>query len=137
MDYMNSLVDSWNSNGKLCICADLHDLSKAIKCNYYGTMTVEVTHELVSNTMFTKLDGTNCYICIILDELSFLTAFNSLFGHSCFVCLQFGLICLQDIFQWMMDLILDRYEGMIDIADEVVIHSKDDNVHDCGLCKFM
>ena len=37
----------------------------------------------------------------------------------------------------MMDQILDRCEGVIGIADDIIIHGKDDAEHDRRLHKFM
>ena len=48
-----------------------------------------------------------------------------------------GLTCAQDIFQWMMDQILDHCEGAIGIADDVIIHGKDDEEHNWNLHKFV
>ena len=54
------------------------------------------------------------------------------------ICLPpLGLACAQDIFQWMMDQILTCCNGVIGIADDVVVHGKDDKEHDKCLHKFM
>ena len=45
--------------------------------------------------------------------------------------------CAQDTFQGMMDQILDHCEGVIGIADDIIIHGKDDAEHDRRLHKFM
>ena len=54
-----------------------------------------------------------------------------------FARLPFGLTCAQDIFQRMMDQILDHCEGVIGIADDIIIHGKDDAEHDRRLHKSM
>ena len=43
----------------------------------------------------------------------------------------------QDIFQRMMDQILDCCEGVIRIADDIIVHGEDDVEHDRRLHKFM
>ena len=48
-----------------------------------------------------------------------------------------GLSCAQDIFQQMMDQILECCEGVIGITDDVIIHGKDDEDHDSNLHNFM
>ena len=63
--------------------------------------------------------------------------FNTPWGRFRFVCLSWGLACTQDIFQWMMDQILTQCKGVIDIADDVVVHGKDDKEHNKHLHKFM
>ena len=101
-------------------------------------MLEEITHELAGTTKFTKVDGSSSYYCIVLDyESPLLTTFNTLRGRFCFVCLPFGLTCAQAIFQRMMDQILDHCEGVIRIADDIIIHVKDDAEHDRRLHKFM
>ena len=107
------------------------DLNLAIKRDHYKTPTVEeITHRLASSTRFTKLDGTSSYLCIVLDyESSLLTMFNTPWGWYRFVRLPFGLTCSQDIFQQMMDQIIKRCEGVIGIADDIVVYGKDDAEH--------
>ena len=84
-------------------------------------MLEEITHELAGSTKFTKVDGSSSYYCIVLDyESSLLTTFNTHRGRFCFVRLPFGLTCAQDIFQRMMDQILDCCEGVIEIADDII-----------------
>ena len=83
------------------------------------------------------MDGSAFYYCIVLNyESSLLTTFNTHSGRFHFVCLPYGLACAQDIFQ-MMDQILDCCEGVIGIADDIIIHGKDDAEHDRRLHKFM
>ena len=84
------------------------------------------------------MDGSSSYYCIILDyESSLLTSFNTHTDRFNFARLPFGLTCAQDIFQRMMDQILDHCEGVIGIADDIIIHGKDDAEHDRRLHKFM
>jgi len=84
------------------------------------------------------VDGSSSYYCIVLDyESSLLTTFGTHRGRFCFVRLPFGLACAQDIFQRMMDQILGHCEGVIGIADDIIIHSNDDAEHDRRLYKFM
>ena len=105
----------------------------------YKTPTVgEITHELAGSNCFTKLDGTSSYLCIVLNyESSLLMTFNTPWGKLRFVCLPWGLACVQDIFQWMMDQIPVHCDGVIGITDDVVVHEKDDKEHDKCHDKFM
>ena len=85
-----------------------------------------------------KVDGTSSYLCIVLDyESSLLTTFNTPWGRYRFICLPWGFTCAQDIFQWMIDQILECCEGAIGITDDVVIHGKDDEEHDQNLHRLM
>ena len=138
-DWVSSLTYSWKANGKLRVCLDPQDVNKAIKRDHYKTPTVEeITHLLAGSKKFTKVDGTSSYLCIVLDyESSLLTTFNTPWGRYRFICLPWGLSCAQDIFQWMMDQILECCEGVIGITDDVIIHGKDDEDHDRNLHNFM
>ena len=138
-DWVSSLAYSWKADGDLRTCLNPTHLNKAIRRDHYRTPTLEeITHELAGSTKFTKVDGSSSYYCIVLDyESSLLTTFNTHRGRFRFVCLPFGLACAQDIFQRMMDQILDRCEGVIGIADDIIIHGKDDAEHDRRLHKFM
>ena len=108
-DWVSSLAYSWKANGKLRVCLDPRDVNKAIKRDHYKTPTVEeITHLLAGSKKFTKVDGTSSYLCIVLDyESSLLTTFNTPWGRYRFVRLPWGLSCAQDIFQRMMDQILE------------------------------
>ena len=125
-DWVSSLAYSWKADGDLRTCLNPTHLNKAIRRDHYRTPTLEeITHELAGSTKFTKVDGSSSYYCIVLDyESSLLTTFNTHRGRFHFVCLPFGLACAQDIFQRMMDQILDRCEGVIGIADDIIIHGR-------------
>ena len=138
-DWVSSLAYSWKANGKLRVCLDPRDVNKAIKRDHYKIPTIEkITHQLAGSKKFTKVDGTSSDLCIVLDyESSLLTMFNTPWGRYRFVRLPWGLTCAQDIFQRMMDQILECCEGAIGITDDVVIHGKDDEDHDRNLHRFM
>ena len=86
-------------------------LNKATRLDHYRTPM------LTGSTKFTNVDGSSSYYCIVLSyESSLLTNFNTHKRRFCFKCLPFGLTCAQDIFQGMMDQILDCCEGVIRIA---------------------
>ena len=113
-------------------------LNKAIRWEHYRIPTLEeITHELAGSTKFTKVDRSSSYYYIVLEyESSLLTTLNTHRRFS-FVCLPFRLACAQGIFQRVMDQILDRYEEVIGIADDIIIYGKDDAQHDRSLHKFM
>ena len=93
---------------------------------------------MAGSKKFTKLDGTSSYLCIVLDYASsLLTTFNTPWARYRFICFPWGLTCAQDIFQWMMDQILECCEGAIGIADDVIVHGKDDEEHNQNLHRFM
>ena len=134
-----SFAYSWKANGKLRVCLDQRDVNKAIKRDHYKIPTIEeITHQLAGSKKFTKVDGTLSYLCIVLDYASsLLTIFNTPWGRYRFVCLSWSLTCAQDIFQWMMDQIQECCEGAIGIADDVIIHRKDNEELNQNLQRFM
>ena len=139
MDWVSSLAYSWKANGKLRVCLDPRDVDKAIKRVHYKITTIEeITHQLAGSKKFTKVDGTSSYLCIVLDLASLLlTTINTPWRRYRFIHLLWGLTCAQDIFQWMMDQILECCEGAIKITNDVVIHRKDNEEHNMNLHRFM
>ena len=129
---MLSPVYSWKANGQLHTCLAPRDLNLTIKLEHYRTPVVEkITPELAGSTHFTKLNCTSSYLCIVPDYRSFLlTIFNTPWWWYHYVCLPCGLVCAQDILQCIMDQILDHYDGVIGIADDVVVHGKDHKEHE-------
>ena len=137
MDWVSSLVYSQKATGKLRVCLDTRDVNKAIKRDHFKMPTIEkITHQLAGSKKFTTVDGTSSYLCIDY-ESSLLTMFNTPWGRYRLIHLPWGLTCAQDIFQWMVDQILECCEGAIGITDEVIIHGKDDEEHDWNLHRFM
>ena len=74
--------------------------------------------------------GWNSIIPLHRPRLRVITPHHMPCGRYRFIRLPFGLACSQDIFQRMMDQILERCEGVIGIADDIVVHGKDDKEHD-------
>ena len=119
INWVSSLVYLWKADSDLRTCLNPTHLNKTVRQDHYRTPTLdEITQELAGNIKFTKVDGSSSYYCIFLDyESSLLTTLDTHRGRFCFVHLPFGLTCAQDIFQRMMDQILDRCEGVIRITD--------------------
>ena len=135
MDWMSSLAYSWEANGKFRVCLDPRDVNKAIKPSLQDNTIEEIQHQLARSKKFTKVDGTSSYLCIVFNyESSLLTMFNTPWRRYRFVHLLWGLTCA---FQWMMDQILGCCEGVMGIADDVIIHGKDDEEHNWNLHRFM
>ena len=82
-DWVNSIVVKEKPNGKLRICLDPRDLNNALKRDHYPTPTLEeITPSLAGSKVFSKLDASNGYWNIQIDqESSMLTTFNTPFGR--------------------------------------------------------
>ena len=138
-DWVNSVVIATKSNGDLRICLDPRSLNKAIKREYHYTPTLEdILPKLANAHVFTKLDARSGYWTIRLDEESQqLTTFSSPFGRYCFMRLPFGLVCSQDAFQRRIDIMIDGLEGVVAIADDILIFGKNETEHDQNLKQLM
>ena len=137
--WVSSLTYPRKSNGELRICLDPKDLNKNIMRTYHKTPTIEeITHKFHGSTVFSKLDAKNGYWSITLDrESQLLTTFNTPFARYCFTRMPFGLVMSQDVFQQRMDIILEQCPGTIGIADDVVVHGKNESEHDANLHRLM
>ena len=97
----------------------------------------EVAHKFTHSHFFTKFNAYCGYWSIVLNqESSLLTTFNSPFGRYHFLQLPFGLVCSQDIFQ-KIDQILEECQGCIRIADDNTVHGHTEAEHDARLQNFM
>ena len=131
-DWVNSMVTSRNSNGKLRVCLDPKDLNKCIKRSHHKTPTLEeMTYQLSGAQFFSKLDAKNGYWSVVLDESSaLLTTFNTPFGQYYYQRMPFGLVMSQDVFQAKMDQFLENCPGTIGIADDVTVFGWTEEEHD-------
>ena len=137
-DWVSSLAYSWKADVDLRTCLNPTDLNIAIIWDHYKTPTLEeTTHNLAGSKKITMVDWSSYYYCIVLDyESSLLKTFNTHRWIIRCLCLPFGVACAQDIFQRMMDHIIGQCEGVIGIAEDIIIHGKD-NEHDRRLHKLM
>ena len=123
MDWVSSITYIQKANDKLHLCLDPHDLNEAICQDHHKMPTVEeVAYDFAHSHYFTKLDACHGYWSIILDqESSLLMTFNSPSRRYHFLQFPFGLVCSQDIFQ-KMDQILEECQGCIGITDDITVH---------------
>ncbi|XP_035676225.1 uncharacterized protein K02A2.6-like [Branchiostoma floridae] len=138
-DWVNSIVIKEKPNGKLRICLDPRDLNLALKRNHYPTPTLEeITPSLAGAKVFSKLDASNGYWNIKIDEeSSLLTTFNTPYGRFKFNRLPFGLKVSQDVFQRKIDETYRGCKGAIGIADDIQVYGKTDDDHDFHLHEAM
>ena len=138
-DWVSSIVVAKRSNGKLRVCLDPKDLNKSIKrCHHQPPTAEEITHKLAGAKFFSKMDAKNGYWSVKLDEeSSLLTTFNTPFGRYRYLRMPFGLVMSQDVFQQKMDQILESCEGVIGIADDVVIYGSTEQEHDDHMHRLM
>ena len=124
---------------KLRVCLDPRDLNVAIRRPHYPSRTLEeILPELVNAKFFTKLDAKSGYwTCELTYRSSLLTTFNTPFGRYRYLRLPFGLKSSQDEFQKKLDQSLEGLEGMVSIADDIIIHGKTRQEHDQRLHELL
>ena len=137
--WVNSLVYRRKANGTLRICLDPKDLNKAIRREHHVTATLEeILPKLAGAQVFSIVDVKCGYWNVELDEEStYLTTFNSPFGRYRFLRMPFGLKMSQDIFQAKIDQTFEGCQGVVGIADDIVICGKTTEKHDCHMHGMM
>ena len=100
-DWVNNLVLVEKPDGSLRICIDPKELNKAIKRPHYAHPTAEdILSQMSGAKYFTKLDASNAYWQIELDEESSkLLTFNSPFGRYQFLRMPYGKHSVGDVCQ--------------------------------------
>ena len=126
-DWVSSMVVVEKANGSLRICLDPKDLNKAIKREYYHMPTAEdIFGEMKGAKFFTKMDASNAYWQIVVDEESSkLLTFNTPFGRYKFKRLPFGIHSASEICQQQIGNILENIEGCANAQDDIIIWGKD------------
>ena len=138
-DWVNSLVLREKRDGSLRICLDPTNLNRAIKRDHHPVPTLEeITPRLCGAAVFSKLDARNGYWHVRLDEeSSYLTTFNTPFGRYSYLRMPFGLCMSQDVFQRHIDDTYRGCNGVIGIADDLVIYGTNAADHDIRLHEAM
>ena len=87
---------------------------------------------------FSKLDVKSAFWCIRLDEeSSYLTTFHTVFWRYHYLVMPYGSIDSQDAFQAKMDQILEGLEGVVSIADDIIVHGVTEEQHDKNMRSLM
>ena len=138
-NWVNSLACFWKPIGELWVCLDPKDVNKAIKWRYQKIPTVkEVTHEFAGSKFFSKLDAKSAFWYVALDdESSYLTTFGTILGRHRYLVMLYGSTDSQDAFQAKMDQILESLEGVVSIADDMVLHGVTEEQHVDNMRKLM
>ena len=126
-------------SGQIRISLDPKDLNRAIQRPHHAAKTLDdVNYLLCGSTVFSKLDACSGYWSVVLDyPSSLLTTFNTHMGRFRFNRLPFELSISQDVFQQQMDTMLQNMEGIINIADDIIVFGTDQETHDKNLEALM
>jgi hypothetical protein len=130
-EWVSSMVVSLRKN-KVRICIDPGDLNNAIKREHHPMKTVEeVVSEIPEAKVFSVLDAKSGFLQIVIDhESSLLTTFNTPIGRYRWLRLPFGIKSAPEIYQRIMDQMLEGIEGATSIMDDILVAGRDTAHHD-------
>ncbi|KAL0153751.1 hypothetical protein M9458_050972 [Cirrhinus mrigala] len=137
-EWVSSMVAAVR-NGKIRICIDPSDLNKVIKREHHPMRTIEeVVSAMPGAKVFSVLDAKSGSLQIKLDEASsLLTTFNTPIGRYRWLRLPFGLKCAPEIFQRIMDEMLEGVTGAISVMDDILVAAPTEEEHDAILRKVV
>ncbi len=137
--WVSQVVVTMKKSGKLRVCIDPRELNKALLREHYTLPILEdVLHGLRKSKVFTKADLSHGYWHVALDEhSSMLTTFQTCFGRFRWLRLPFGICVASEIFQRKLLEALDGLEGVVCVADDIIIHGETLEDHDCNLKSFL
>ena len=137
--WVSQMAVTAKKDGSLRICIDPQELNKALQREHTTLPVLEDTlHDLGQSRVFSKVDLKSGYWHVCLDkESSLLTTFQTCFGRYRWLRLPFGLSVSAEIFQKKLQQALEGIEGVVCVADDVIIHGKNEEEHDYNLKKFL
>ena len=122
-DWVSRMVTATKSNGDIRVCIDPQVLNKALKREFHPIPVIDdVLPELSKAKVFSSFDLKNGYgQCLLDSESSLLTTFQTPWGRYRWLRLPFGLAVSSEIFQKRLQRALDGLEGVVCIADNILI----------------
>ncbi|XP_041369667.1 uncharacterized protein K02A2.6-like [Gigantopelta aegis] len=126
-------------NGKVRICIDPSDLNKVMLREHHPMKTVEeVVSEIAGAQVFSVLDAKSGFLQICVhEESSFLTTFNTPVGRYRWLRLPFGIKSAPEIFQRIMDQMLEGISGATAVMDDILVAARTVEEHDIILRKVI
>ena len=138
-EWLNSFVIVKKPNGNLRVCLDPMDLNKSIirpVCNM--RILEEIIDLLKGSLYFTIFDSTKSFFHVPIDDNSRqLTAMLTPIGIYLYNVLAMGLSNTTDIFEACMRNIVDGLQGVINIADDILVYASDYNVFKLNVISFL
>ena len=126
-------------NGDVRLCIDMRQANTAVKRIKHPIPTIdEVLQDLNNSTMFSKLDIKWAYHQIELDQESRdITTFVTHKGLYRYTRLLFGVSCAPEMYQTVMQNVLQECEGVHNIMDDIVVHGSSAEEHNERLSKVV
>ena len=132
-DWLSPVVHVPKNNGKdIRLCVDMGAANTAVKRECFPIPTVdEVIQELNQSCVFSKLDLKMGYFQIELDESSReITTFGTHKGSYRYKTLIMGILCAPEMYQNVMQQVLQDCEGAHNILDDITVHGSNQREHD-------
>ena len=121
------------------VCVDMREANKAIGRDKHPVPTVDdLVGDLNNSTVFSKLDLTNAYHQLELEESSrYITTFATHAGLRRYKGLLFGVNAASEIFQRTIADLLSDIPGARNLSDDIIVHGKTQAEHDENLRKTL
>ena len=131
-EWCNQISVQTKKDMSLRICIDPRPLNKVLHRELYPLPTMdEVLPELSTARVLSKLDLQSGYWhCELDDESSLLTTIITPFGRYKWNRLPFGTNVSAEIFQRKLNQTLEGLDGVICVADDIVVFGRNDEDHD-------
>ena len=138
-EWLNSFVIVKKPNGNLRVCLDPTDLNKSMIRPVCNMRTLEGIIDLLKGSLyFAVFDSTKSFFHISIDDDSRqLTAMLMPIGIYLCNILAIGLSNATDIFETCMRGIVDGLQGVINIADDVLVYASDYDVFKSNVVSFL
>ena len=138
-EWLNSFVVVKKPNGKLRICLDPTDLNPYIVRPVCNARTLDEIIALLKDAVhFAVFDSTKGFFHVPLDEESkMLTAMQTPVGIYIYNVLAMGLSNATDIFESIIQQILEGLNGTINIADDVLVFDCDYDSFKSNVISFL
>ena len=129
--WISPLVCVPKANGEVRVCVDMRRANEAVIRERHPIPTIEdVMQDLNKSSVFSKLDLRWGYHQIELDhESREITTFNTHRGLYRYTRLMFGISCAPEMYQKVIQQILDGCSGVHNIQDDIIVHGTNEKEH--------
>jgi hypothetical protein len=131
-EYGTPIVPVIKRDGSIRICGDYKvTVNKYLKEFHYPLPRIDQLFAALSGgEQFTKLDLKNAYLQLVLDDASQpLTAINTHVGTFVYRRAPFGIKCLPEIFQKLIEETLSGLEGVVAFIDDICVTGRNKDHH--------